>query len=650
MRIYRSEKVARWRKLVLHAALSAVLAVSCVVLPAAPAGVAASNERSLYLYYTHTGEKARITFKRNGRYVPSGLRKLNKFLGDWRSKQHTEMDPKLFDLVWEIYQDVRATRPIHVVSAYRSPKTNAMLRSRSRGVARNSRHTKGQAIDFFIPGVPTDKLRRAAMKKQFGGVGFYPTSASPFVHLDTGNVRAWPRMSRSELKRLFPSGRTLHLPRDGQPLSQKGLAYAAQQWRKCHRVPCRDGKDYHKNYQVPRASDIVVASAPKSPGVTDKPSLPEMLPAKPRAVQLIAQRVAGVESKTSDFFDTRNIATRLADAQNLASNPQIAQTSLSGIELPDLPTLPVRDAHRIQLATQRSVALENNLQLAGSSARDSRTFAQPKSNAQIGLRLSQTSIPSPDDVNKTDRDFAQSRILLSDQTRLVDTPQEDEQSFDNKPRLLMTAPETQLASMNAHVETNQAQDVNAHRLALANTFEALENGKDLKASKALEAYIKQSGSKSQILDLNQGLYQVDRDENVRIAAQPSNPNTFDTEEINNIILAAYAQIDMVETGSISAQELERIKQTQAQQAQFSTFGYHDLVAPDIEHVHEIYVSNERLHEARYAIMWLPDDGYVSSSTVYGEQTKKVLFTHSHLPGLSTTRFQKANAFSVAELN
>ncbi|WP_420394385.1 DUF882 domain-containing protein [Acuticoccus sp.] len=196
----------------------ALLLVS-LVLPAAPA-MAAS--RTLELYFTHTRESIKIVYKRNGSYVGSALRDLNRFLRDWRRNEATKMDPELFDLLWEMQQEFGGT--IHVVSAYRSPATNSMLRSRSRGVAKNSHHMAGRAVDFFIKGANIAKLRAAGMKRQVGGVGYYPRSNSPFVHMDTGHVRAWPRMPRSELARLFPDGKTLHLPADGKPL--KGYAEA----------------------------------------------------------------------------------------------------------------------------------------------------------------------------------------------------------------------------------------------------------------------------------------------------------------------------------------------------------------------------------------------------------------------------------------
>ena len=113
--------------------------------------------------------------------------------------------------------------PIHIVSSYRSPATNAMLRRRSRGVAQFSQHMLGKAIDFHIPGVPIEQLRAAGMRLQRGGVGFYPGS---FVHVDVGAVRHWPRMTHDQLARVFPNGRTVHIPSNGQPMSGYALALA----------------------------------------------------------------------------------------------------------------------------------------------------------------------------------------------------------------------------------------------------------------------------------------------------------------------------------------------------------------------------------------------------------------------------------------
>jgi len=187
---------------------------------------AESDTRTLSFHNVHTGENLTVTFKRNGRYDEAALKRLNWYLRDWRKSEEVKMDPHLFDLLWEAYQDTGATQPINVICGYRSPSTNAMLRARSSGVAQGSLHTHGQALDFFIPGVPLAKIREVGLKMQRGGVGFYPTSGSPFVHLDTGTIRHWPRMTREQLVKVFPNERTVHIPSDGKPLAGFALALA----------------------------------------------------------------------------------------------------------------------------------------------------------------------------------------------------------------------------------------------------------------------------------------------------------------------------------------------------------------------------------------------------------------------------------------
>lgn len=177
-----------------------------------------AEDRTLSFKQLHTGETVTITFKRNGRYDSEGLKKINYILRDWRRNEATTMDPALVDLIWEVRKAVGSNAPVYVLSGYRSPVTNAALRSRSRGVAQNSQHTVGKALDFYLPDVPLSKLRATALKMQRGGVGYYPTSGSPFVHLDTGNPRHWPRMTRQQLATLFPDGKTVMIPSDGKPM------------------------------------------------------------------------------------------------------------------------------------------------------------------------------------------------------------------------------------------------------------------------------------------------------------------------------------------------------------------------------------------------------------------------------------------------
>lgn len=188
--------------------------------------VANGDTRTLSLYQTHTKESVTVTFKRNGVYDREALEKLNWILRDWRRDEPIAMDPKLFDVAWAVHREVGSRQPLHVVSGYRAPETNAMLRRRSSAVAKQSQHMRGKAMDFYLPDVNMAQVRAIAMRLQRGGVGYYPTAFNPFVHLDVGSVRSWPRMTRDQLSRLFPDGKTVHIPADGRPMEGYELARA----------------------------------------------------------------------------------------------------------------------------------------------------------------------------------------------------------------------------------------------------------------------------------------------------------------------------------------------------------------------------------------------------------------------------------------
>ena len=190
------------------AGLAALLtAIGCNSLQNA---TAEGDTRTISLHHMHTDEDLTITYKVNGRYDEEALKKIDYELRDWRRDETIHMDPRLIDLVWEVHRDVGSTEPIQVVCGYRSPQTNSMLRQRSSGVAKFSQHTLGKAMDFYIPGVPLEQLRAIGLYLQRGGVGFYPTSGSPFVHLDTGNVRHWPAIAADQMPRLMAEGQNLH--------------------------------------------------------------------------------------------------------------------------------------------------------------------------------------------------------------------------------------------------------------------------------------------------------------------------------------------------------------------------------------------------------------------------------------------------------
>ena len=188
--------------------------------------IANGETRTLSLIHMNTKETLTITYKNNGSFDRDALEKLNWFLRDWRRNEQTSMDPRLFDIVWETYRQVGAQEAIHVVSGYRSPETNSMLRRRSKAVAKNSQHTLGKAMDFYLPGISVAAIREVGLRMQRGGVGYYPTAYTPFVHLDAGSVRHWPRMTHDQLARLFPTGKTVHIPSDGKPLERYAEAEA----------------------------------------------------------------------------------------------------------------------------------------------------------------------------------------------------------------------------------------------------------------------------------------------------------------------------------------------------------------------------------------------------------------------------------------
>ncbi len=149
-------------------------------------------ERSLSFFHTHTGERLKVAYCCGGQYQPDRLQEVNHLLRDFRVNEIRAIEPTLLDLLYELGGTLRTDQPFHVISGYRSPRTNSMLRDRGgvrTGVASHSLHMVGQAIDIRVPGVRLDRLREAARSLKIGGVGFYPDL--DFVHVDVGRVRTW---------------------------------------------------------------------------------------------------------------------------------------------------------------------------------------------------------------------------------------------------------------------------------------------------------------------------------------------------------------------------------------------------------------------------------------------------------------------------
>jgi uncharacterized protein YcbK (DUF882 family) len=145
--------------------------------------------RSVSFVHTHTGETLTAAYWKDGAYQPEVLQQVNHLLRDFRTNEVHAIDPALLDLLFELRTRVDSERAFHVISAYRSPKTNEMLRRSTAGVAEHSMHMLGKAIDIRLESFPTDRLAEVARSLRRGGVGYY--RASDFVHVDTGRVRYW---------------------------------------------------------------------------------------------------------------------------------------------------------------------------------------------------------------------------------------------------------------------------------------------------------------------------------------------------------------------------------------------------------------------------------------------------------------------------
>ena len=169
--------------------IAGAFGLSAFALPTWAQALPADAPRRAALKNLHTGDAFTGVYFENGRYLPDAMAEAQRVLRDWRTGDEHFMDPGLFDALHAISDKLETRSPFQIISGYRSPKTNAMLNGRSKGVATNSQHTVGKAIDVRVPGVDLSRLNGAALAVGAGGVGFYPVSN--FVHVDTGRVRQW---------------------------------------------------------------------------------------------------------------------------------------------------------------------------------------------------------------------------------------------------------------------------------------------------------------------------------------------------------------------------------------------------------------------------------------------------------------------------
>ncbi len=181
------------RRTILKAAAGgAFLLLSGNALPRdASAGTVPTGPRGkLSLYHTHTGERLSVAYRDvRGEYDPGAVSALNRILRCHYTGEIAEIDLQVIDFLEAVDRNLGGGKEIHIVSGYRSPEYNATLLREGRGVARNSLHLQGKAIDLRIPGIRLDSLREAALRLREGGVGYYPGSG--FVHIDSGRFRVW---------------------------------------------------------------------------------------------------------------------------------------------------------------------------------------------------------------------------------------------------------------------------------------------------------------------------------------------------------------------------------------------------------------------------------------------------------------------------
>lgn len=177
------------RRGVLQMGLAGLLGTIVPLSLTSTSAQAASGSWHLNIRHAHTGETFSGVYRVGNKYLPEAFERLNYVLRDFRTNEVFPMDPRVVDIICQVQRNAGSRERLNILSGYRSPKTNAMLRSNSSGVAKNSYHMYGQAIDIRIPGYNTEKLRKVALNLKAGGVGYYPRSG--FVHVDTGDVRSW---------------------------------------------------------------------------------------------------------------------------------------------------------------------------------------------------------------------------------------------------------------------------------------------------------------------------------------------------------------------------------------------------------------------------------------------------------------------------
>jgi uncharacterized protein YcbK (DUF882 family) len=378
----------RWTRVGYCSSLAALLIFfGCESLQNA---TAEGETRTISFHHSHTNEDLTITYKVNGRYDETALTKIDSLLRDWREDKPIRMDPHLIDLLWEVHREIGAKEPIWIICGYRSPSTNASLRRHSSGVAKFSQHMNGKAIDFYIPGVPLDQLRAAGLRAQRGGVGYYPSSGSPFVHLDTGNARHWPRMPEAQLANVLSKGQL------GSRFASdtRGTALAKGEIQRPNRAPGLLAKLSGGGKDADEEADAAAAASTPAPAKTTD-----------------SARTAKVEPKSEKTPE------KAAEKPAVAARaPEPRSAKIAAVPMP--PARPLKtETYQVASATSKSVA---KLEADNEIAKEAAVVASKSIPAPVGYEMASASAKPvrlaqagnlPDQANATANNAAANDVI-----------------------------------------------------------------------------------------------------------------------------------------------------------------------------------------------------------------------------------------------
>lgn len=336
-----------------------------------------SDTRTIAFTNIHTKETISVLYKRNGSYIPEAMDKIDWVMRDWRRNEKTKMDPHTIDILWEMHTELGSKEPISIICGYRSRATNEMLRKTVGGQASESQHITGKAVDVTFPDVPLKQIRYSALIREQGGVGYYPTSGIPFVHVDTGRVRHWPRLPRYELALLFPNGKSQHHPADGGGITRDDVRVAQAQ----HKDLATQIAGFFTLRQQPKdAVQVADASsvrpaAPIAPAAKPAP-VPALKP-EPRLASLTPQILPPSKPVTAAVPAPQPKLTVAAAVPQpkLVSAPKL-------VERPSRFTPGPNDADRSQLMTLVSFVNESAPKLVSGPVPVARRNAQPQASTQ----------------------------------------------------------------------------------------------------------------------------------------------------------------------------------------------------------------------------------------------------------------------------